>query len=114
MNIEFYTPLPKVFKAITYLNDGTEWKSLDLLDDNQIRIIIEQLRENHQACVALHRLQQRGITSLREKLRRFVGCNFGKIDKVPDIADDGTLNFERVDCDCRARCKDRGIVCIKK
>lgn len=114
MDIEFYTPAVKVFKSVSYFRQGNEWRPLEDLDDNQFRIIYEQLRNNKFAALALKRLQDRGITAHREKLRRFVRCNWGVLDNTPDIADDGTLNFERVECECRSTCKDRGIICIIK
>lgn len=44
-------------------------------------------------------------------VKRFVKCNFGRIDPVPDIDDMGDFHFEHVDCPLRGECMGEGVIC---
>lgn len=48
------------------------------------------------------------------KARRFAKCNFSLLDSVPDIAIDGSVNLEFVQCPLRGECEDEGIICSPK
>lgn len=42
---------------------------------------------------------------------RFVRCNFGDLDDIPDISQSMRCNFEYVPCPLRGECRLDGIVC---
>lgn len=44
-------------------------------------------------------------------VKRFIKCNFGRIDPVPDIDEVGEFHFEHVDCPLRGECKGEGVIC---
>ena len=43
--------------------------------------------------------------------RRFGKCNFGVLDHISDIDEQGNLHLERVHCPLRGECKDENIIC---
>jgi hypothetical protein len=114
MVIEFVRPVEKVFKEPIYFHDGSGFHPYSELSDNQINIIHSGLREHPKALIAIKHMQNSGITGKRHQLARFIQCNWGSLDNIPDISDDGTMNFERVECVRRNSCRDRGVICIIK
>lgn len=114
--MEFWHPgAEKAFQAPTYFRNEKEWKPLEQFDELQIQDIYDLVLKipNNKGRVGMQRLQQNGITSKRNKLRRWIPCNLGKLDRIPDITHNGTINLETVDCLFRKTCRDNGIVCIK-
>lgn len=47
-------------------------------------------------------------------VRRFINCNFSKLDNVPDLDEEGVFHFEFVPCPLRAECKYCNIICNAK
>lgn len=47
-------------------------------------------------------------------VRRFINCNFSKLDNIPDLDEEGAFHFEFVPCPLRAECKYCNIICNAK
>lgn len=70
----------------------------DLLTEAEAQRIVMQLLDNSKARQIITKMNDAGITGAIAIVRRFKACNWDKLDRVPDIADDGSMNFEYVDC----------------
>lgn len=42
---------------------------------------------------------------------RFVRCNFGALDHIPDVSSDSRFVFEHIRCPLRGECRFDGIIC---
>lgn len=42
---------------------------------------------------------------------RFIRCNFGQLDSIPDISATGKCNFECIPCPLRGECKYDRVIC---
>jgi len=45
---------------------------------------------------------------------QFCRCRFGRIDSIPDFAEEGFVNPEMVECERRGRCSSEGKLCLSK
>ena len=45
---------------------------------------------------------------------RFIRCNFGAIDNIPDITSDLHCNFEHIACPLRGECRYEDVICCPK
>lgn len=111
MVLEFFTTQPSVLLHSRYVYADNELVPLASLSDNDVRAIVEVLRNDEFARKAFTHLQLTGITSLRAKLNHFCDCNFGKLDSINDVDENGVVNYEKVECSIRSSCKNKGKVC---
>lgn len=111
--IEFFVTVPNIFTHNKFLFENGKLRPIEELNENEVKIIVEALRNDPRAAKAFNYMQAIGITSLKGKLARFVECNFGNLDKIPDIDNDQSVNYEHVICLKRATCKNRGKICLK-
>jgi DNA-binding CsgD family transcriptional regulator len=44
-------------------------------------------------------------------VRKFLRCNFGAVDDIPDIDVNEVAHFEYVNCPCKGECKLQNVVC---
>jgi len=119
IEIEFYSDnTGTVKKGINLKWNGQDWKKFDDLDDIQIEMIFTRVTKDKRAGSAfMHLASIPEYKSNRRKiLKRFIHCNWTKLDNKLDITD-RKLIFENVSCPFKASVdcpyKGLGIICIK-
>jgi hypothetical protein len=110
---EFFTTGQKIFTHSRFLYDNGKLRPMEELTENEIKIIVEKLRNDPRASKAFNYMQCVGITSLKGKLDHFVDCNFGNLDNIPDIDESDRFNYEHIDCPNRSTCQHKGKICLK-
>lgn len=113
--IEFYV----IGEDVWYLtSDGCNQK-MDEKSQDVIRIIIDRIVECYpEAFKALEEWYSKASANVRYFryliAKRFVKCNFGKLDTTNQDFKISGFQFEKIDCPMRGECKLEGIVCMPK
>jgi len=115
MSLEFFNqPSNLTRDRIMYVDNGHYHHFRDL-DPQNLRIIYLRLLESDEACEKLRILKRFGIDKPEAQIRQFAQCNWGRLDHVEDLDENGELNFEFVPCKYRNHgCKFNSEICIRK
>ena len=114
--LEFYTFNSELWYRTS---DG----KTDIVDESKtdlIQILLSKIRDMYpKAYEALKEEYSRSASNVPYFqfliVRRFCKCNFGKLDTTTaDIHNNGSFNFEKVDCPLRGECKYEGVICNPK
>ncbi len=101
---------------VVYRMDGGERTVLKKGDRWLIEPIIERLKVFYPEawtalCVEYKNLMDERWNFEFRVVSRFIKCNFGLIDPVPDIDELGDFHFEHVDCPLHGECRNEGVIC---
>ena len=115
MPIEFFN-----YESEVWFRDG-DGQCVRLSEDRQdvVTMLLDTIEELYpDAAAALAKEYERckpNIMHFRFRMAlRFCKCNFGAIDRIPDVDDSGKFNFEDVPCPMRGECRCEGVVCHPK
>jgi hypothetical protein len=78
--------------------DSRYYTLSDMLTEAEAQRIIMLLLDNKKSREIVMKMRENNITGTIAVVRRFKACNWDRLDHIPDISDDGQLNFEYVDC----------------
>ncbi len=99
MNAEFFSHNSNLTKENELVKIDNEYVAYSEFErKNDIQKIIFQLLENDKSRKAIMAIKEHGITDVKEIFKVFKQCNWDNLDHIPDIDDDGNMNFEYVDC----------------
>lgn len=97
--IEFFNHHSNLTREGAMARQDTGYISLsDLLTENAARRIVLLLLANSKAREIVLKMQHNGMRDSQEIVKKFIACNWDRLDNIPDITDSNTLNFEYVDC----------------
>lgn len=96
-------------------SDGTTCR-LTESDIDTVRALHDKIEafypEAHRALAVIYKASSANIPYFRFRIvSRFLRCNFSNLDHVPDIAADGSFNFESVPCPIHGECRYHGVIC---
>ncbi len=103
-------------------SDGTN-EIVDETKTDLVQYILGIVRECYpEAYKALEEHYQKSSVNIRYyqylMARRFVKCNFSKLDTtsldIEDVEENGIFNFEKVECPMRGECPYEGVICGPK
>lgn len=115
MNVEFFNQPGNLTRDHVMIIEDGEYKLLRELDEPLTRILYLRLLESDEAREIIKRLERYGIRAPKDQLRQFAMCNFGKLDHISDLNENGKLNFEFVPCSKRNHgCPFNSEICIRK
>ena len=89
------------------------YSTFEELDNQTMQILWVKISDSPEGLRAINKIKSYGTTDIAGILRRFCICNFGNLDDIPDLDEDGNLNYEYVDCPLRGKCLDENIICIR-
>lgn len=115
MNIEFYT----VDNELWYLTTEGANERFDETKENVISTIIDRLIEHYpEAYGALAKWYGKSAANVPYYryliARRFLRCNFGRLDTTQDDFGKSSFRFEKVECPLRGECQFEGVVCMPR
>lgn len=110
MSLEFY-----IYEGELWVKDGQESHLVEP-DSEIVDTMLARIREDYpDAYRALAEEYKRSAPNKRYyhyiMVKRFLKCNFGRLDSTFADIENGKMNFERVDCPLRSECKNDGIIC---
>ena len=113
MKIEFYI----LDNDVWYICDNKN-EPLTEKDSHVIKTVLNKIREFYpeayrSLCTEYQKSSANDSWYYYLIVRRFIKCNFGKLDTTRIDIDNG-VNFEKVECPLRGECKLEGIVCQPK
>lgn len=115
MSKEFYTCDDKVY----CLMDGKNFEVTEH-DKEFIEELLSEVENFYpDAYKALQEVYSRGQINVQYMrylmARRFLKCNFGKLDTTEnDVDDDRIFHFEKVSCPMRGECKHECVICMPR
>jgi hypothetical protein len=107
--VEFFVTEPGVFTSEIHYQVGDEVRRLEEAPDRMIAAMMNKIEDRFPR--AAQAIKAMGYCTDREVVAKFVRCNFGRMNHIPDIDETGKYNFEKVKCDCRKKCPAHGVVC---
>lgn len=97
--IEFFNHHSQLTPEADMVKKDSRYYTLsDMLTEQEAQRILFLLLDNKKAREVVNNMRANNITGTIAIVRRFKACNWDRLDHIPDISDDGTLNFEYVDC----------------
>lgn len=78
-------------------SDGKYQAYADLESEAFVHGFLLKLLDNSKSREIVLKMRYDGLDQ-KESVRTFKQCNFDSLDKIPDITDDNSLNFEYVSC----------------
>ena len=115
MHIEFFNQPANLTRDHVMVIQNGEYRLLRELNEGTMKILYLRLLESEQARDKLRILERYGICKPKDQIRQFAICNFGKLDHVDDLDEDGQLHFEFVKCSRRNHgCPFNSEICIRK
>jgi hypothetical protein len=78
--------------------DSRYYTLSDMLTEEEAERILFLLLDNKKSREIVRKMRENNITGTIAIVCKFKACNWDRLDTRPDISDDGTLNFEYVEC----------------
>lgn len=101
---------------VLYKTDDDDPKVMVKGDRWIVKLVMSLLKERYPKALACLEKEYEGLRGDAwnyefRMVRRFVKCNFGRIDPIMDLDGVGGIHFEYVSCPLRGECRAEGVIC---